>query len=89
MLKLVAVAVLAFVVWTWLKTPARQPRMPLAEARDLLGVGENAGADEIRAAHRRIITRVHPDAGGTAELARRINMARDLLLAAAARSSRN
>ena len=50
MLKLVAVAVLAFVVWTWLKTPARQPRMPLAEARDLLGVGENAGADEIRAA---------------------------------------
>ncbi len=46
----------------------------------LLGVGPNADADTIRAAHRRLIARVHPDAGGSAELARRTNAARDLLL---------
>jgi curved DNA-binding protein CbpA len=50
------------------------------EARQLLGVGLNANADEINAAHRRLIAQVHPDRGGTAELARRVNAARDLLL---------
>ncbi|HEY0327355.1 MAG TPA: molecular chaperone DnaJ, partial [Allosphingosinicella sp.] len=32
--------------------------------------------------HRRLIARVHPDAGGSEELARRINAARDALIAA-------
>lgn len=51
------------------------------EARQLLGVGLNADAEEINAAHRRLIAQVHPDRGGTADLARRVNAARDLLLA--------
>ncbi len=64
-----------------------QKRMPLDDARRLLGVSEGANADEIRAAHRRLIARAHPDAGGTEELAQRINAARDALIADAARTS--
>jgi len=58
------------------------PVMPLEEARALLGVGPAADLGEIRDAHRRLIARVHPDVGGSAELAHRINMARDTLVAA-------
>ncbi len=34
----------------------------------------------VRAAHCRLVASVHPDRGGSAELARRVNAARDLLL---------
>ncbi len=54
--------------------------MPIDDARRLLGVSAEAGEEEIRAAHRRLIARVHPDAGGNAALAQRINVARDVLL---------
>ncbi len=52
----------------------------IAAARSLLGVGADAGDDEIKAAYRRIAAAVHPDRGGSAELARRVNDARDILL---------
>jgi curved DNA-binding protein CbpA len=55
--------------------------MTVVEARALLGVDEAATLADIRAAHRRLITRVHPDTGGSAELANRINVARDTLVA--------
>lgn len=60
----------------------RGPRedMTRAEALALLGLQEGAGDDDIRAAHRRLIQRVHPDVGGSAELAARINRAKDVLL---------
>jgi hypothetical protein len=51
-----------------------------AEARRLLGLGPGAEAPEIRDAHRRLMARVHPDLGGSAELALRVNAARDRLL---------
>lgn len=51
-----------------------------AQARALLGVAPDAGRDAIRAAHRKLIAEVHPDHGGSAELTRRVNAARDLLL---------
>ena len=51
-----------------------------AEARALLGVADDAGEAEIRAAHRRLVARAHPDHGGSAELTGRLNAARDLLL---------
>jgi hypothetical protein len=51
-----------------------------AEALAVLGLAEGATADEIRAAHRRLIQRVHPDVGGSADLAARINRAKDILL---------
>ncbi len=51
------------------------------EARQLLGVSAEASPDQIRDAHRRLIARVHPDAGGSTDLAARVNRARDALLA--------
>ena len=57
------------------------PAMPVEDARKLLGVGPDASLAEIRDAHRRLIARVHPDAGGSAELANRVNVARDTLVA--------
>ena len=62
----------------------RRPRvkpMAVEDARRLLGVSEGATLADIRAAHRRLIARVHPDAGGSAELAERVNLARDTLVA--------
>ena len=60
--------------------PSSKP-MPVEDARRLLGVGEGASLHEIREAHRRLISRVHPDVGGSAELAHRVNAARDALVA--------
>nr|WP_244655796.1 DnaJ domain-containing protein [Sphingomonas sp. CFBP 13603] len=51
-----------------------------AEARSILGIDSSANADTIRSAHRRLIASVHPDRGGSTDLTRRVNAARDLLL---------
>ncbi|HEX8215150.1 MAG TPA: DnaJ domain-containing protein [Allosphingosinicella sp.] len=58
----------------------RGPSISVAEARALLGVREDASLVEIRDAHRRLIAKVHPDLGGSAELAERVNVARDTLI---------
>ena len=62
--------------------PPSAPRgdMTRQDALAVLGLAEGASADEIRAAHRRLIQRVHPDVGGSADLAARINRAKDILL---------
>jgi len=57
------------------------PRMPAETARTLLGVTDDADDAAIRAAHRRLIARVHPDSGGSPALAAQVNAARDTLLA--------
>lgn len=50
------------------------------EAREILGIGPDAGVEEIQAAYTRLMRRSHPDAGGSAGLAAQINAARDRLL---------
>lgn len=60
---------------------ANLPLMPADEARRVLELGPDAGLADIRAAHRRLIAKVHPDAGGSTELANRVNAARDVLVA--------
>ena len=50
------------------------------DARALLGLEPDADEAAIRAAHRRLIAKTHPDAGGTQALAEKINEARDILL---------
>lgn len=54
--------------------------MTREEALAVLGLVEGASEDDIKAAHRRLIQRMHPDVGGTADLAARINRAKDVLL---------
>jgi hypothetical protein len=74
--------VLGVMAYAWLRSRFfKPPAMPASEARALLGVGEQASLQEIRDAHRRLIARVHPDTGGSAELAVRVNAARDALVA--------
>jgi len=79
MSKLILAAVILAVVWFFLTRPAPL-KIDEAEARAILGVDREAGPDEIRAAHRRLVSAVHPDKGGSADLTRRINAARDRLL---------
>jgi hypothetical protein len=67
----------------WRAEPAAEPRsgaMTRAEALEILGLAEGADEDAIRAAHRRLMRSAHPDQGGSAWLAARINAARDFLL---------
>ena len=73
----------ATAAWAWsdaLRHKVAALPMDEIEARSVLGVGPSANADDIRAAHRRLIAQVHPDKGGSGELARRVNAARDRLL---------
>jgi preprotein translocase subunit Sec63 len=82
MVKLILFAGLAVLVYMWWRQRVvAASAMRPSEARALLGVGEGASAEDIKAAHRRLITKVHPDAGGSAGLATRVNAARDALIA--------
>lgn len=75
---------------TWLDNAAPGWRQPGAAAADaamdratalaVLGLQEGATEAEIRAAHRRGMRAAHPDHGGDATQAARLNRARDVLL---------
>ena len=74
-------AIIGGAIW-WFQ-PVRRAKPSSTElevARALLGVDAGADAETIRAAHRQLITLVHPDHGGDADLAARVTAARDLLL---------
>lgn len=62
--------------------PPRSSRTDMSreEALAVLGLSQGATVEEIKAAHRRLSQRMHPDVGGSAELAARINRAKDVLL---------
>jgi DnaJ family protein C protein 19 len=77
---LVALALAGLIYMWWRRRAVAATAVRPNEARQLLGVGEGASAEEIRAAHRRLIARVHPDAGGSQGLATRVNAARDALI---------
>lgn len=80
MLKFLLLLAVAAAFWWWWKRPRPAPAMHPDEARALLGLPPGASLADIREAHRRLIARVHPDAGGSAELATRVNAARDALV---------
>ncbi|MCJ2035453.1 J domain-containing protein [Methylobacterium sp. J-068] len=62
---------------------ARRPAYPGAmteqQAYEILGLERGASLEQVRAAHRTLMKRLHPDQGGTAEQAARVNAARDRL----------
>jgi len=70
----------------WLVTSARTARplpssgMDRTQAASMLGVAVGADREEVEAAYRRLMFRVHPDQGGAAGLAAQLNAARAVLL---------
>ena len=72
------------VIWMLVQgaaAPAAGISMSREEAGRVLGVDPGADSETIRAAHRRLSAKVHPDQGGSSELAATVNRARDILLA--------
>ena len=70
---------LLFGRWPWEpKVSARA--QAVFRARKLLGVSAAASRDDILTAHKRLVTIVHPDRGGTNAQVHEANAARDILL---------
>lgn len=77
---LLFVALVALAWWLWRNAMSPSTSMTRSQAEKLLGVAPNSDAVTVLEAHKRLIAKVHPDAGGSAELAAQINQARDILL---------
>lgn len=60
--------------------PQSSGSMTYKEAAEILGVAPDASDDEIKEAHRKLMTANHPDKGGSAWFASQLNQARDTLL---------
>ena len=80
MAKALFILLLCWGVWMVVRPKKRAQPLDMREARAILGVGADADEHEIRSKHRQLIQALHPDKGGSAELTRRINAARDTLL---------
>ena len=65
--------------WPWERKISTRAQA-VFRARKLLGVSAAASREEILTAHRRMVTLVHPDRGGTDGQVHEANAARDLLL---------
>lgn len=62
------------------RIPTNDRAMNRRDALDTLGLNDGASDEEIRAAYKRLIKKVHPDTGGSDALARRIQQAKDVLI---------
>jgi len=62
------------------QAPVSHGMMSRREAADILGVDEDASANDIRLAHKKLMQKMHPDRGGTDALATQINKAKEILL---------
>jgi hypothetical protein len=62
------------------RTHAQSGVMTKEEAYQVLGLQPGASLDEVRQAYRTLMKKLHPDLGGTAYLAARVNQAKEVLL---------
>ena len=68
---------------TWSRRPAAAPRpggMTEDEAYEVLGLHKGATRDDVVRSHRSLIKKLHPDQGGSTDLAARVNEAKDVLM---------
>lgn len=65
--------------WDYLRLPPTRAQ-EVHQARKLLAVEADASRQDILNAHKRLITMVHPDRGGSNAQVHEANAARDLLL---------
>ncbi|GEM_PF-915187 len=85
MLRFILIAIAIFLLFTFflkksrknVNTPAKTSKQAACQ---ILGVGENATADEINTAYKHLMQQYHPDKGGTEGIAMQINQARETLL---------
>ena len=61
-------------------TPSIPSGIPLEEAYLIMGLLPGVRRDDVFAAYRNLMKRLHPDQGGTSYLASRVNEAKDVLL---------
>jgi hypothetical protein len=79
-----------WLIWGLLRAPqggtsagsaaGRRTGMSRDEALQVLGLTEGASEERIRAAHRQLIKKLHPDQGGSSLLAQQVNEAKQVLL---------
>lgn len=76
-------------LWTYLQSKAGGPAvgnrpsdnaMSREEALEILELQANPTVDEIKAAHHRLMMKIHPDQGGSGYFAAKLNEAKDILL---------
>ena len=54
--------------------------MAINEAYEILGLSADATTEDVKTAHKRLIQKLHPDRGGSAYLATKINKAKEILM---------
>lgn len=76
-------------LWSYLRSKVGDPKasqktaveaMTRKEALEILELSGHPAIEEIKAAHHRLMKKIHPDQGGSGYFAAKLNQAKDLLL---------